>query len=270
MPVEESDVRTSFGTTHVLTAGDPSKPPLVALHALSMSSTMWLPLLSTLTASHHVRMLDAVGDLGKSVATDVMTSPARVVEWIDEVLRALEIEHSAFVAESLGTWMATQYAMARPTRVERLAMLGPAGIVSPQHGKWLVEMYVKLVLWTTAAKAERALDTFVMETTRPRLRADPWRPNAQQFIVGMPGFRRSLREPRPTKCNIEKLAASGIPVLAVIPRDETLHDGATMAERFRRQLPHAQVELVDDANHLVVIDRTDVVTEQLQKFLGPK
>jgi pimeloyl-ACP methyl ester carboxylesterase len=70
------------------------------------------------------------------------------------------------------------------------------------------------------------------------------------------------------RCNIERLAASGIPVLAIIGRDETLYDGATMAERFRQQLPHAQVELVDDANHLMFIDQPDVVTEQLQKFLG--
>ena len=44
VPVEESDVHTSFGITHVLTAGDPSKPPLVALRAKSFSSTIWLPL----------------------------------------------------------------------------------------------------------------------------------------------------------------------------------------------------------------------------------
>jgi hypothetical protein len=30
VPVEQSDLETSFGTTHVLTAGDPSKPPLIA------------------------------------------------------------------------------------------------------------------------------------------------------------------------------------------------------------------------------------------------
>ena len=69
VPVEESDVQTSFGTTHVLTAGDPSKPPLVALHGAAISSTMWLPLLPALTVSHHVRMLDAIGDMNKSVAT---------------------------------------------------------------------------------------------------------------------------------------------------------------------------------------------------------
>jgi pimeloyl-ACP methyl ester carboxylesterase len=41
-----------------------------------------------------------------------------------------------------------------------------------------------------------------------------------------------------------------------------------MAARFRQRLPHAQVELLDDASHLVVIDQPDVIAEHLQKFLG--
>ena len=43
VPVTESDIETSFGRTHVLHAGDPSKPPLVALHGSSVSSTSWVP-----------------------------------------------------------------------------------------------------------------------------------------------------------------------------------------------------------------------------------
>jgi hypothetical protein len=42
-PVVESDVETSFGRTHVLAAGDPSKPPLVAVHGLDFASPSWLP-----------------------------------------------------------------------------------------------------------------------------------------------------------------------------------------------------------------------------------
>jgi pimeloyl-ACP methyl ester carboxylesterase len=79
-----------------------------------------------------------------------------------------------------------------------------------------------------------------------------------------------LREPRPVRCNIERLAASAIPVLAIIGRDETLHDGARMAEGFRQRLPRANVELVDDANHLVFIDQPDVVAEQFEKFLDAR
>ena len=69
-----------------------------------------------------------VGDLNKSVATGALSSPARVVDWIDEVLDTLNIEHTALLALSLGSWMPTQYAMARPDRVERLAILAPAGV----------------------------------------------------------------------------------------------------------------------------------------------
>jgi pimeloyl-ACP methyl ester carboxylesterase len=265
--VEESDVQTSFGTTHVLTAGDPSKPPLVALHGMSISSTMWLPLLAMLTASHHVRMLDTVGDINKSVATGVMSSPARVVEWIDEVLDTLTIERSAFLSASTGSWVGTHYAMARPGRVERLAMVCPAGIVSPQHTRWLLGAILKCSVRPTRAKVETFLDSLAMETTRPQLRTDPWRPIAQQFIMGIPSFRMGMREPRPVRCNIDRLAASGIPVLAIIGRDETLHDGATMAKRFRQQLPQAQVELLDDASHLLFIDQPEAVAEHLRTFL---
>jgi len=66
--VTESDVETSFGSTHVLHAGDRSKPSIVALHGSSISSTSWVPLLGTLTASHSVTMIDAIDDAGKSIA----------------------------------------------------------------------------------------------------------------------------------------------------------------------------------------------------------
>ncbi|OHU97414.1 hypothetical protein BKN37_21950 [Mycobacterium talmoniae] len=268
VPVEEVDVETSFGTTHVLTAGDPSRPPLIALHAMSMGATMWLPLLPALTPAHRVCMVDAVGDVSKSVARAVLSSAERVTEWIDEVLDKLDIERAAFVAASLGTWMATHYAMAHPERVERLALVGPAGIVSPQHPRWLLRAFVNGRIRPSREKIETFVDSLAMEQTRPRLRTDPWRPIVQQLIVGLATFRRNLREPRPVRCNIAPLAASGIPVLTIIGRNETLHDGETMADRFRRQLPDAEVHLVDNANHLIFIDQQDVVADLLQTFLG--
>ncbi|QLL05870.1 alpha/beta fold hydrolase [Mycobacterium vicinigordonae] len=85
----------------------------------------------------------------------------------------------------------------------------------------------------------------------------------------MSTFRCGLREPRPVKCDIGRLATNGTPVLALIGREETLHDGAMTADRFQRQLPGAEVVLGDDANHLIFIDQQDVVTTELKKFLRP-
>jgi pimeloyl-ACP methyl ester carboxylesterase len=146
--------------------------------------------------------------------------------------------------------------------------LGPAGIVSAQHILWLVGMVYRFQIRSiTPAAAENAFDTWVMPQHRPRLRRDPWRPIAQQLITGMGEFQLSTRRVRPVRCKIDRLAASDIPVLALVPRDETLHDGPTMAKRFRQQLPNARVTLVDDANHLVPIDQPDVVAEELRQFL---
>lgn len=266
VPVEESDVETAVGATHVLTAGDRSNPPLVALHAMSMGSTMWLPLLPALTASHRVRMLDAVGDVGKSVARSALTSPTDVIAWIDAVLDQLGIARAALVAASLGTWMATQYAMAHPERVERLVLVAPAGIVSSQRPRWLLRAYLNGRI--RRSKIEAFVDSLAVDQTRPRLRTEPWYPIVRQLTFGLATFRRGLREPRPVRCNIERLAVSGIPVLAIIGRNETLHNGATMARRFRRQLPDARVKLIDDANHLVFIDQQDIVVDELRNFLG--
>ena len=129
--------RRPSGRPTCWTAGDRTKPPLVALHGLSINSTMWLPLLQALTDTHHVRMLDRVGDLNKSRATAVVPNPSRVVDWLDQTLDALEIRRAALVGLSIGSWMSAHYAMARPNRVERVALLAPVGIVSLQHPKWL-------------------------------------------------------------------------------------------------------------------------------------
>ncbi|MDT5056585.1 MAG: hypothetical protein QOF66_4951 [Mycobacterium sp.] len=267
MPVTESDVETSFGRTHVLTAGDASKPPLVAIHPLAFSSTSWLPLLPTLAAGHRVTMIDAIGDVSKSIASKPITNGGHVVAWLDETLRALEIERAAMVAMSMGTWMATQYAMTSPDRVERLALIAPVGLVSAQHLGWMVSGYYANYLRPTKARLESFIDTTATPAGRLRLREDPWRPIIQQYVTGTLGFKKAPTAVRPTRCDLQLLAYAQIPILVIVGRDESLHDGPKMAARFRQRLPGARVELVDDANHLIPIDQPEIVEKLLADFL---
>jgi pimeloyl-ACP methyl ester carboxylesterase len=267
MPVTESDVETSFGRTHVLTAGDASKPPLVAIHPLAFSSTSWLPLLPTLAAGHRVTMIDAIGDVSKSIASMPITNGGHVVAWLDETLRALEIERAAMVAMSMGTWMAAQYAMTFPDRVERLALIAPVGLVSAQHLGWMVSGYYANYLRPTKARLSSFFDTTATPAGRLRLREDPWRPIIQQYVTGTLGFKKAPTAVRPTRCDLQPLASAQIPILVIVGRDESLHDGPKMAARFRQRLPGARVELVDDANHLIPIDQPETVEKLLADFL---
>ncbi|HUP75190.1 MAG TPA: alpha/beta hydrolase [Acidimicrobiales bacterium] len=265
--LDERDIDTSYGSTHVLTAGDPAKPPLVALHAKSFSSTMWIPLLPTLAASHHVHLVDAVGDLNLSVATRPLSKPAHVGAWLTETLDALSIERSAFVGASIGSWMAVHFTMQHPARVERLAMLCPAGVVSRQHLRWVMGMVTKVLIRPTKDGLEAFADSMVMPATQVRLRQDPWKPIVEQFAVGVPTFRSRANEARPKLCDITPLAALDIPMLTLVPKDETLHDGPAMAQRFRHKLPNARIDVVESTNHLMFIDDSMLVADRLRAFL---
>ena len=53
----------------------------------------------------------------------------------------------------------------------------------------------------------------------------------------------------------------------MIGRDESLHDGPKMAACFRKQLPAARIEIVDDANHIIAVDQPQIVEKLLADFL---
>ena len=267
IPLTESDIETSFGRTHVLNAGDPSKPPLVALHGSSISSTSWVPFLPVLAATHSVTMIDAIDEAGKSVATKPTGNSAGIVAWLDETLRAVGIERSAIVAVSRGTWIATHYTMAFPERVDRLALVCPAGIVGGLRPSWLVRALTTMAVRPTERRVQSFLDTMVMPTKRRLLREEPWRPIIQQFISGAIGFKLALSNARPNRCDLQRLSSARIPVLAIIGRHESINNGLKTADRFRWQLPDARIELVDDANHMVMVDQTDIVEKLLADFL---
>ena len=147
-------------------------------------------------------------------------------------------------------------------------MVCPAGIVSRQHTRWVMAMMAKVVIRPSRSKLEAFADSMVMPATQVRMRQDPWKPIIEQFAVGIPTFRTRANEARPKVTDIARLAAVDIPMLALVPADETLHDGREMAERFRQRLPNARVELVESANHLMFIDDPVLVGERLRVFLG--
>ena len=83
-------------------------------------------------------MIDAIGQVSKSIATKPITETAHLVAWLDETLRTLGIDRAAVVGMSMGTWIAAHYAMAYPERVERSALIAPAGLVGGLRLRFLL------------------------------------------------------------------------------------------------------------------------------------
>ena len=107
---------------HLIEAGE--GPPLVSLHGSSTSSLSLVPLLEHLVGLR-VIAVDRPG-FGLSEPVQVPREHFRdaAIEFVDEVLDRLELETCALTGQSMGGTWAVWYALARPARVRRLALLG--------------------------------------------------------------------------------------------------------------------------------------------------
>jgi pimeloyl-ACP methyl ester carboxylesterase len=266
--VDQSTLATPFGDTHVMIAGSAVDPALVALHGKALSSTMWLSHLPVLAATHRVFLIDTVGDMNKSAATAVMATRGDVVRWIDSVLDGLQIAQAAFLGHSYGAWMATTYAIARPERVERLALLCPAAVFAGTRPAWIASaMYAHMIRPRTDT-ARKFISTLYMPTTAARLHDSDFGRVIDQYVVGVPGFRGSIRDARPCTYDSDALAPLTMPVLVIIGTEECVCDGPRSAQIARQRLPGARVELVPDANHCITGDQPAIVDSALSEFLS--
>lgn len=103
----ETDVETSFGTTHVYRYGpadpaDDSRTPVVLIHGSGGCSAQWYPNTPGLSAERPVYALDTPGDPGRSVHREPMWQPERAAQWLDEALDALGLDRVHLVGSSYG------------------------------------------------------------------------------------------------------------------------------------------------------------------------
>jgi pimeloyl-ACP methyl ester carboxylesterase len=263
MALKPVDVVTPFGSTHVQVAGPDDAPPLVVLHAKNCSSTMWLDLLPVFTATHQTYLVDSIGELSRSVATRMMRNRPDVIGWLDAVLGGLGIDRCAVVGLSNGAFLGGTYAMARPERVERLAMLAPAGVVSGVALSWWGSL-LSTVLSKNQATVERFWFRHYLSDAPSALRQRVDR----QFLAGWAGMRLARRDVLTAKAKPAQLGRLNMPLLVVFASHDIIHDGPKAAERARRLLPSAKVVLLENSGHFMHFDQPSALGELLADFLA--
>ena len=137
--VEERDIPSIYGTTHVLVAGDSSSQPLVLFHGVGDDSAlMWLYNAKSLAKQFRIYAVDTIGGPGKSTPGVGYGSKFEDAEWIDSVLNSLGLSAVHIVGTSHGAYLAQYYAAMRPNRVNRIICL--AGSVPVDGGSSMKTM----------------------------------------------------------------------------------------------------------------------------------
>lgn len=131
LPFEDRYLDTEYGTVHVVVSGPEDGPPMLLLHASGVGSWSWRSNAAELGENYRLFAIDLIGDAGKSEYADlshVMRTREDQAELYDDIMDQLGISDPAIVVgASEGGFVASNIAVHRPERVDRLILLGPMG-----------------------------------------------------------------------------------------------------------------------------------------------
>ncbi len=261
LPYERRWVPTSYGLVHVIASGPTDAPPVLMLHAMGVSATMWRHNVAALARDHRVVCVDFIGDLGPSrlwVPTEHPRDGGDVAALLVEVLDELALGRVDVVGASYGGWAALNLAARAPSRVRRVALLGPMGVAPATADT--IERVASLVLLPTEDK-KRDMVNWTLGPS-PAVRAD-----LEDYMMEAMECRGALAPP--TTIPDSWLSRIEAPVLLLLgDRDGPVGPAEPARQRMIHQVPTAEVVVLPDTGHMMSIERPDVVGSRLVAFLG--
>lgn len=258
-------------------------PALLFVHGLGSNLSLWRRSLDAFANDYRVLTLDLPG-FGLSDKQDVPATMSFFVDVITGFLDERGINTVTYVGVSMGGQVGLTLALEAPERVRRLALVSPAGIesFSPKEGEALKQA-------TTAEGIVNFTDEQVQQNTA--LNVASWSDEYAWLLEQ----RHALAEREDFEDYAEANARSVAGMLEGDVRDrlgeidtlalilfgsgdrlipnQYLHGEMTtadVAERAEKVLPNATVRLVDEAGHLLMVERPAHFREQLRTFLNSR
>ncbi|WIG98744.1 alpha/beta hydrolase [Myxococcus sp. SDU36] len=259
VPTESRTVQTRVGDTHVLVGGPEAAPNVVVLHGALASSAHVLHELAPLLKRFRLHAVDVVGQSVKSA--DVRPSVANndYGEWLRDVLDGLALQRPHVVGVSWGGFVSIRLAAIAPERIDRLALLFPAGVVNGSHWDGLTKVALPMMLYRMSP-SERRLKAFVRHllTTTD----DDWAPFLGDAVRAC---NMDMRVPALAKPEeLERLKA---PTLVMAGDGDVSFPGEKLLTRARVLFPTlAYQELIKDCHHCP--PTTDAFRQWLAGRLG--
>lgn len=264
VPYDEFEIPSRFGSTHVTACGPKDAPPLVLLHGYMATSLMWAPNVADFSRHFRVYAIDVMGQPGKTIPREPIRSAADYVTWLNTTLYGLRLHRVSLAGQSYGGWLALDYAIAEPERVEKLVLLSPGGLLPLAKQFTLRGMLMTYVptrftvnafmRWLGITNAPGATDASAL---------------LDLLYLGMKHYRftpETIRV-RPTAFSHGELTTINAPTLVLIGDREVIYDPAKALERALRLIPDVRGMLIPHSRHDMCFSQRRVVDARVVDFL---
>jgi len=243
---------------------------VILLHGLGGDRGAWSLTVPALAAKHHVYAPDQVG-FGQSDKPAIDYRVGTLVDFLDAFYKQVGIVKATLVGNSLGGWVAMDFALAHPDKVSRLVLVDSAGYSFQRAGAQLPgrEMLQRLNPSTVAGEKQLmalvfynkmfATDRFAEQAFAAHLRKN------DGYTIDR--FLDSIQ--RGEDVLDGRLGSIKAPTLIVWGREDALVPLAT-AKALAEDIPGAETVILDSCGHVPPVDCPAPFNAALLKYLdGP-
>ncbi len=269
VPYEEVDIPTRFGMTHVVTSGPQDAPPLVLLHGMLATLTMWSPNVADFSKEYRVYAIDTMGQPGKSIPDpdEQIRDAVDYAVWLSAVLNGLNLDRIFLVGMSYGGWIALEFAMTTPERVRKLVLLSPAGFLP------IVKQFFLRGMPAMVFPTRFTVSTYFGWMGFKDASGDTvFRCALDLIYLGLKHFRMPPETARimPDEFSDDQLRALKVPVLLLLGEHEVIYDPAKALTRAQAFIPNFEGELVPNCSHEMSSSQYQIVDRCVLDFLNDK
>ncbi|MEX2628811.1 MAG: alpha/beta fold hydrolase [Tistlia sp.] len=246
-------------------AGRAEAPPVLLAHSLACSHEMWRPQIAALAADHRVVACDLRGH-GRTAAPEGPYSLAQLAEDLLALAEALSLGRFHFVGLSIGGMIGQQLALAAPGRLRSLTLCATTSRIPPEGRAAFDERAETALTRGMAALAEPTLARWFTEGFRAEYPDAVAAIRAQILatpVAGYVGCCRAIQQLDLTA----RLPEIRLPTLVVAGRDDPGMSPAVMAT-IRDAIPGAELQVLEQAAHLLNVEQAAATTALLRRFLG--
>nr|WP_245243312.1 alpha/beta fold hydrolase [Pararhodobacter sp. SW119] len=258
--IERIEVQTRFGSTSVLVAGPRGAPPLVVHQGGNFPNPATLHWFAPLMARFRVFAPDLPGAPGYSTPHHLDSRKGELHAWACGVLDALELECVPHLGVSFGAGIILELASMAPERIDRMALIAPAGVLKPAMWPLVTQLAVPMLRYRL--RPTRANLTAAVAP----LHSDP--PSDLMLDTHAAVFlhlRLAHRMPGPIADGA--LAGCHCPALIIGAERDPLFPGEALLARARHLLPRADARLLQGSHHFPSAKDLDAIEGWLDAFL---
>lgn len=260
IPYTEENIKTSFGTAHVIIAGPKNGKDLVLLHGMDASSTMWYPNIKALAKNRRVYAIDFLMEPGKSNLTAKPLSKENIVVWYKEIFTHYKLKKFDIVAASRGGWIATLLAVQKENSIDKIVLLSPAQTFEFIDKVGKTSSALMLKLFPSEKKFGKTLETF---STHPEKISPVYK---RQFYLANKYAKSNSSMLKMTPFSNDELKSIKNPVLILIGDKDVINSEDSL-KKAKELLPNSKTRIIKDAGHFLSIDQTKIVNDAMIGFL---